>query len=107
MRRLDLDLAIYRDRVQLSDRETGQFVDQRAEYAFSERRLVQDAKALEHTLSHALRKLLVGGVVNLSQPQVNVTRTELPLSPSEREMVQSALANIGVRDVSFGSAGDL
>jgi len=101
MRRLDLDLAIYRDRVQLSDRETGQFVDQRAEYPFSDRRLVHDDKALEHTLSHALRKLLVGGVVNLSQPQVNVNQTELPLSPTERQMVERALANIGVRDVTF------
>lgn len=105
MRRLDLDLAIYRDRVQLTDRATGQFVDQRAEYPFSDRRLVHDGKALEHTLSHALRKLLTGAVL-LHDPRAFVVRTELPLSPSERELVRGALANIGVREVQFGFSED-
>lgn len=99
--RLDLDVALYRDRVQVTDRKTGLFVDHRAERAFSsDELLIADQRNLEHTLSHAIRKLLKGGFL-LFQPRANVVSTEAPLTAVERQALRVALINTGFKSISF------
>ncbi|MFA6220599.1 MAG: hypothetical protein WC692_12605 [Erythrobacter sp.] len=101
IRRLDLDVAIYRDRVQVTERATGSFVDQRAEYPFSsDQSLVAHSRNLEDTLVRAIRQLLKGGFM-LDQPSARVIASELPLSPDQRAMVETALREAGIRDVTF------
>ena len=54
--RLDLDIAIYRDRVQVTHRPTDTFVDQRAEYAFSsDSSVVANPRYLEDTIVRGIR----------------------------------------------------
>ncbi|WP_341712585.1 hypothetical protein [Erythrobacter sp.] len=101
IRRLDLDIAIYRDRVQVTDRSTSSFVDQRAEYPFSSNHsLVANPRNLEDTLVRAIRQLLSGGFM-LSKPSARVIASELPLSPSQKTIVETALREAGISDVTF------
>lgn len=100
--RLDLDVALYRDRVQVTDRKTGLFADHRAERPFSsDETLIADQHNLEHTLSHAIRKLLKGGFL-LFQPRAYVVSTEAPLTAPERAALRLALVNTGFKSISFG-----
>jgi hypothetical protein len=101
IRRLDLDIAIYRDRVQVTERATGSFVDQRADYPFSsDQSLVANPRNLEDTLVRAIRQLLKGGFM-LNKPSARVIASELPLSPSQRVVVETALGEAGIREVTF------
>jgi hypothetical protein len=101
IRRLDLDIAIYRDRVQVTDRGTDAFVDQRAEFPFSSAQsLIAHPRHLEDTLVRAIRQVLKGGFL-LNKPSARVVATELPLSPSQRELVETALREAGLREISF------
>lgn len=101
IRRLDLDIAIYRDRVQVADRATGAFVDQRAEFPFSSAiSLVAHPRHLEDALVRAIRQLLKGGFL-LNKPSARIIACELPLSPSQRATVETALREAGLREVSF------
>ena len=103
--RLDLDVALYRDRVQVTDRKTGLWVDYRAERPFSsDLLLIVDQANLEHALSHAIRKLLKGGFL-LFQPRANVVRTEQPLSSAERAALRLALVNTGFKSITFEEDG--
>ncbi len=100
--RLDLDVAIYSDRVQVTDRKTGLLVDHRAEYAFSSAELlIADRRFLEHTMSHAIRKLMKGGFV-LFDPRAHITHTERPLTPPERAILRTVLCDTGFKKVTFG-----
>lgn len=99
--RLDLDIGLYRNRVQVTDRKTGLFVDHHAEYPFSsDKLLVSDQRYLEHTLSHAIRKLMKGGFI-LFYPKAYVSGTETPLEPVERTALRMALINTGFKTIVF------
>lgn len=101
IRRLDLDIAIYRDRVQVTDRMTDSFVDQRAEYPFSSPdALVANPRHLEDTFFRAIRQLLKGGF-NLDKPSARVIASEVPLTPENRREIEAALHEAGIREISF------
>ena len=101
LRRLDLDIAIYRDRVQVTDRATEQFVDQRADYPFSDdERLIAHSRYLEDTLVRAIRKVLTGGF-SLRHPMARVIATGAALSADERVALETALLEAGMKEVIF------
>ncbi|MEZ5681398.1 MAG: hypothetical protein R3E14_08870 [Erythrobacter sp.] len=101
IRRLDLDVAIYRDRVQVTDRATGRFVDQRADYAFSTpTNLIAEPRYLEDALVKAIRQMLQGGF-SLGQSIAHVVGSELPLSPTQRKLVEAALRETGMSEIVF------
>ena len=99
--RLDLDVAIYRNRVQVTDRATGRFADQRAQHPFSsERSLIANTRFLEDTIVRAIRQILEGGFA-LGDPIAHVVSSEWPLSPSQKDIVAIALREAGMREVVF------
>ncbi|WP_324829220.1 hypothetical protein [Qipengyuania zhejiangensis] len=101
VRPLDLDIAIYRDRIQVTDRATQAFVDQRADFPFStDASIVAQPRFLEDTIVRAIRKILEGGFI-LRQPIAHVVACERPLSEEERETVRSALREAGMREIVF------
>ena len=101
IRSLNLDVAIYRDRVQVTDRSTGAFADQRADYPFSDgTNLIAHPRFLEDTIVRAIRQILQGGF-SLKSPVAHVVSTELPLSPSQRDIVADALREAGMREIVF------
>ena len=100
--RLDLDVAIYRDRVQITHRPTDTFVDQRAEYPFStENSVVGHARYLEDTMVRAIRKIIAEGGFSLRDPIARVVRCDGPLGEDERSVVEYALRETGMRQVLF------
>ncbi|MBX7539556.1 hypothetical protein [Qipengyuania sphaerica] len=100
--RLDLDVAIYRDRVQVTHRPTDTFVDQRAEYPFStERSVVGHARFLEDTMVRAIRQILKEGGFSLRDPIARVVRCDGPLAEDERVIVEHALHETGMKQVIF------
>ncbi|MCH2486700.1 MAG: hypothetical protein MK010_03020 [Erythrobacter sp.] len=106
--RLDVDVAIYRDRVQVTERKSGLFVDQRADHPFSsDERLVADATRFDHALSHALRQVLKSGGFMLYEPRAVIGPTDPPLTAPERDLVRRVLKDSGFRTVEFdeGRAG--
>lgn len=100
--RLAVHVAIYHDRVQVTERKSGFFVDKRADLSFStEERLIDDAARFEHALSHALRQILKNGGYMLYKPRANVGPTDPPLSDAERELVRKVLHDTGFREIAF------
>ena len=100
--RLDLDVAIYRDRVQLTHRPTDTFVDQRAEYPFStEQSIVGHARYLEDTMVRAIRKIIAEGGFSLREPIARVVRCDGPLAEEERDIVEHSLRETGMRQIIF------
>jgi len=100
--RLAVDVAIYRDRVQVTERKSGLFVDQRADLPFStEERLIADAARFEHALSHALRQILKNGGYMLYKPSALVGPTDPPLSSEDRDLVCKVLRDTGFRVIEF------
>lgn len=100
--RLDLDVAIYRDRVQVTHRATQKFVDQWAQVAFSsDSSLVAHPRYLEDTIVRAIRKVLVEGGFLMRDPVAYVVSCETPLDDDERAIVESALTEAGMRKVVF------
>ena len=100
--RLDVDVAIYRDRVQVTERKSGLFVDQRADHPFSsDERLVADATRFDHALSHALRQVLKSGGFMLYEPRAVVGPTDPALTPAERALVRRVLQDTGFRRIEF------
>ena len=100
--RLDLDVAIYRDRVQITHRPTDLFVDQRAEYPFStERSIVGHARYFEDTLVRAIRQIVKEGGFSLREPIARVVRCDGPLAEDERVIVEYSLRETGMREVLF------
>ena len=97
--RIDFDIGIYPDRVQVSDRRSGRFTDLRAEIAFSDKdRLIADAVYFENTLTKALRKMMSGGFI-LLDARANV----LPgsLDEENRQLVRRVLRDIGFKRIAF------
>ena len=100
--RLDLDVAIYRDRVQITHRATDAFVDQRAQKKFSSAgSIVADPSYLEHTIVRAIGKVLAGGGFEMHRPVAHVVGCETPLSDAERAIVEQALLGAGMHQVKF------
>ncbi|MBX7481581.1 hypothetical protein [Qipengyuania qiaonensis] len=100
--RLDLDIAIYRDRVQVTHRPTDTFVDQRAEYAFSsDISIVANPRYLEDTIVRAIRQVIATGGFSLRDPIARVVSCESPLDDEERAIVETALVETGMRKVVF------
>lgn len=102
IRRLDLDVAIYRDRVQVTHRGSGTFADMRAEFAFSsDTKLVVNARNLEDTLVRAMRQVLADGGFSLRESIAHVVRFDGDLDAAQRVLVEAALREIGFHQVIF------
>lgn len=100
--RLDLDVAIYRDRVQVSHRATENFVDQRAEFPFSsETEIIAHPRNLEDTLVRAMRQILAEGAFSLRDPIAHVVGCEGGLGESGRSVIEAALRETGVSEIVF------
>lgn len=99
---LDLDVAIYRDRVQVTHRATESFVDQRAEYPFSTAHsLVGNARYLEDTIVRAIRQVVREGGFSLRNPIAHVIRCDGRLSDEEKAIIEDALHETGMKEVIF------
>ena len=100
--RLDLDVAIYRDRVQVTHRATQAFVDQRANYRFSsDASIVADPRYLEHTIVRAIGKILSVGGFEMREPIASVVSCETPLTNAEKAIIERALVGAGMHKVHF------
>ena len=99
---LDLDVAIYRDRVQVTHRGTDTFVDQPAEYPFSsEEAVIANSRYLEDTIARAVRKILSTGGFSLRTPIAHVIKCDGCLEIEDRTRVEMALREIGMSEVIF------
>ncbi|MBX7532652.1 hypothetical protein K3165_06940 [Qipengyuania sp. 1XM1-15A] len=100
--RLDLDVAIYRDRVQVTHRGSGTFVDMRAEFAFSsDARLVEHARYFEDTLVRAMRQVLAEGGFSLKEPIAHVVRFDGDLDETQKALIETGLRETGFHEVIF------
>lgn len=100
--RLDLDVAIYRDRVQITHRTTRNFADQPAEFAFSSAdSIVEHPRYLEDTIVRAIGKILRRGGFEMLAPVAHVVSCETKLDPAEKAVVEAALHEAGMRKVVF------
>ncbi|MXP28123.1 hypothetical protein GRI58_04715 [Porphyrobacter algicida] len=101
--RIDFELGIYPDRVQVADRRSGRFVDFKSEIPFSAQgKLIADPRYLEYALVKAMRKVMSGGFI-LLDAKVKVLPTAPALRRSERDAVVDALRNIGFKAIRFES----
>lgn len=102
--RIDFEIGIYPDRIQVSDRRSGRFVDFRAEVPFSrDGKLIADPIYFENALAKALRKMMSGGFI-LLDARANVLPASL--KNPERQVVRGALRNIGFKTITFDDAED-
>jgi len=103
IRRLDVDVSIYRNRIQVTDRTTGKFIDQTAQHAFSsDGSLIANTRFLEDTIVRAIRQIAHGDkALTLCDPVAHVVGCETPLNHLERGIVQTALHQSGIRTVVF------
>lgn len=100
--RLDLDVAIFRDRVQVTHAATDTFIDQKAEYAFSsDASIVAHPRYLEDTLVRAIRKVITTGGFSLRDPIAHVISCETELGAAARGIIETALIEAGMREVVF------
>lgn len=99
--RIDFEIGIYPDRIQVSDRRSGRFVDFAAEAPFSGREcLIADAVYFEHALAKALRKAMSGGFI-LFDAQACVLTGGVALGDGERQTIRRSLRDIGFKTVRF------
>lgn len=99
--RIDFEVGIYPDRIQVSDRRSGRFVDFAAEIRFSAPgRLVADPVYFENALAKAMRKAMSGGFI-LLDAQAHVFTGGATLNDAERQSVRRALRDIGFKTVRF------
>jgi len=104
--RIDFEIAIYPNRVQVADRRTGRFVDFAAEVPFSmPGRLIADAVYLENALAKASRKAMSGGFI-LFDAKATVNAGGEPPSLFERQAIRGALRNIGFKTIRFADEPD-
>ena len=100
--RIDFEIGIYPDRIQVSDRRSGRFVDFAAEVPFSRpHRLIADPVYFENALAKAMRKAMSGGFI-LFDAQASIGEGGTDLDPAERQTVRRALRDIGFKTVRFG-----
>lgn len=104
--RIDFEVGIYPDRIQVSDRRSGRFVDFAAEVPFSApRRLVADPVYFENALAKAMRKAMSGGFI-LYDAQAHIAAGTEVLDPGERQTIRRALRDIGFKTVRFEGVED-
>lgn len=104
--RIDFEIGIYPDRIQVNDRRSGRFVDFAAEIPFSRPgRLITDPVYFENALAKALRKAMSGGFI-LLDAQAHIHTGGAVLHEGERQTVRRALRDIGFKTVSFDGAED-
>ena len=99
--RIDFEIGIYPDRIQISDRRSGRFVDFAAEMPFSAPgKLVHDAVYFENALAKAIRKAMRGGFI-LYDAQADVagghTLTPATVPRSGARCATSGLTGCGKR----------
>lgn len=100
--RLDLDVAIYRDRVQVTHRGTDVFVDQRAKYPFStDGSVVGHPRFLEDTIVRAIRQIIREGGYLLRNPIAHVIRCDGIHNDEEKAIIEEALHETGMKEVIF------
>jgi hypothetical protein len=99
--RIDFEIGIYPDRIQVTDRRSGRFVDFAAESPFSAPgRLIHDPVYFENALVKAMRKAMSGGFI-LLDAQANVASAASELHAGERQAIRRALRDIGFKTVRF------
>lgn len=99
--RINFEIGIYPDRIQISDRRSGRFVDFAAEVPFSAAgTLVADPVYFEHALAKAIRKAMHGGFI-LYEAQADVAGGDRILSANDRQAIRRALRDIGFKSVRF------
>ena len=99
--RIDFEVGIYPDRIQISDRRTGRFVDFAAEIPFSSSdELVADRIYFENALAKAMRKAMSGAYI-LFDAQAHIAAGSAELGPAARRTVRRALRDIGFKSVRF------
>lgn len=99
--RIDFEVGIYPDRVQITDRRSARFVDFRSEFPFSAPgTLIANPTYLEHAIAQAMRKALSGAFILLEAKAV-VRATRPPLTRDERMFVSRALRNVGFKAIRF------
>lgn len=104
--RIDFEIGIYPNRIQICDRRSGRFVDFAAESGFSAPgRLVNHGVYFENALAKAIRKAMNGGFI-LLDAQAYVGSGGGPLGGEERRIIRRALADIGFKTVRFESDPD-
>lgn len=98
--RIDFEIGIYPDRIQISDRRSGRFVDFAAEIPFSAPgKLVHNAVYFENALAKAIRKVMHGGFI-LYDAQADVAGGQ-SLKEHDRTAIRRALRDIGFKTISF------
>lgn len=104
--RIDFEVGIYPDRIQVSDRRSGRFVDFTAEVPFSApSHLVADPIYFEHALAKAMRKAMSGGFI-LLDAQAHVQTGGAALGEMEYQTIRRALRDIGFKTVRFDQRPD-
>lgn len=104
--RIHFEIGIYPNRIQVSDRRSGRFVDFAAEVPFSSpSQLVADPIYFENALVKAMRKAMSGGFI-LFDAQADIFSGGAELDMSERQTVRRALRDIGFKTVRFEHADD-
>lgn len=99
--RIDFEVGIYPDRIQICDRRTGRFVDYAAEVPFSAPgRLIGDTVYFENALAKATRKALSGGFI-LLDAQARISVGGGALAPADRGAIRHALREIGFKALCF------
>lgn len=104
--RIDFEIGIYPDRIQVSDRRSGRFVDFTSETPFSAPgRLVANPVYFENTLAKAMRKAMNGGFI-LFDAQARIAAGGEALDEGERQTIRRALRDIGFKTIRFEDAED-
>lgn len=105
--RIDFEIGIYPDRIQVTDRRSGRFVDYAAQIPFSApHRLVADPVYFEHALVHAMRKAMTGGFILLdAQARVHGGGGG-GFHAGERQLIRRALRDIAFKTIHFDGAAD-
>lgn len=104
--RIDFEVGIYPDRIQVSDRRSRRFVDFTAEIPFSSPgRLVADPVYFENALAKAMRKAMNGGFI-LLDAQAHVHTGGAALDAGGRQTIRRALRDIGFKSVRFDQGPD-
>lgn len=104
--RIDFEVGIYPDRIQVTDRRSGRFVDFAAEIPFSAPgRLVAHPVYFENALAKAMRKAMSGGFI-LLDAQARVFAGGAEFDDADCKAVRRALRDIGFKRVRFNQRPD-
>ena len=104
--RIDFEIGIYPDRIQITDRRSGRFVDFAAEIPFSRPgALVADPVYFENALAKAMRRAMSGGFI-LLDAQARIAAGSQALGADQRQSVRRALRDIGFKTVRFEDGED-